>query len=85
MLFLLWCFRSAYFQQIEEDVKKHARLIAELKTSISSFQSSDMNELLVFHKHVESILENLTDESQVCTNGAFSKFQSLLSKCYSKE
>lgn len=57
--------RSAYFQQIEEDVKKHAKSITELKSSISSFQSSDMNDLLIFHKQVESVLENLTDESQV--------------------
>ncbi|KAG6584008.1 hypothetical protein SDJN02_18593, partial [Cucurbita argyrosperma subsp. argyrosperma] len=57
--------RSAYFQQIEEDVKKHAMPITELITSISAFQSPDMNELLVFLKKVESVLENLTDESQV--------------------
>ncbi|KAA0056961.1 hydroxyproline-rich glycoprotein [Cucumis melo var. makuwa] len=57
--------RSAYFQQIEEDVKKHAKSITALKSSISSFQSSDMNDLLLFHKQVESVLENLTDESQV--------------------
>ncbi|XP_038895362.1 uncharacterized protein At4g04980-like isoform X2 [Benincasa hispida] len=57
--------RSAYFQQIEDDVKKHAKSITELKSSISSFQSSDMNDVLIFHKQVESVLENLTDESQV--------------------
>ncbi|KAE8652705.1 uncharacterized protein At4g04980 isoform X2 [Cucumis sativus] len=57
--------RSAYFQQIEEDVKKHAKSITALKPSISSFQSSDMKDLLLFHKQVESVLENLTDESQV--------------------
>lgn len=74
MLFLSGCFRSAYFQQIEEDVKKHAKSITELKSSISSFQSSDMNDLLIFHKQVESVLENLTDESQVCTNSALPKF-----------
>ncbi|XP_031736253.1 uncharacterized protein At4g04980 isoform X3 [Cucumis sativus] len=57
--------RSAYFQQIEEDVKKHAKSITALKPSISSFQSSDMKDLLLFHKQVESVLENLTDESQL--------------------
>ena len=74
MLFLLGCFRSAYFQQIEEDVKKHAMPITELITSISAFQSPDMNELLIFLKKVESVLENLTDESQVCTNPALPTF-----------
>lgn len=57
--------RSAYFQQIEEDVQKHAKSIMELKAAISSFQTKDMNEMLKFHKHVESCLEELTDESQV--------------------
>lgn len=38
-----------------------------------------MNDLLLFHKQVESVLENLTDESQVCTNSDFSKFLILLS------
>ncbi|GAV74431.1 hypothetical protein CFOL_v3_17911, partial [Cephalotus follicularis] len=57
--------RSAYFQQIEEDVQKYSKLITELKVSISSFQAKEMDDLLKFHKHVESILENLTDETQV--------------------
>ncbi|MQM04914.1 hypothetical protein Taro_037719 [Colocasia esculenta] len=57
--------RSAYFQQIEEDVKKYGPPILELKSAINSFQTSDMNELVKFHKHVELNLENLTDESQV--------------------
>ncbi|CBI38446.3 unnamed protein product, partial [Vitis vinifera] len=57
--------RSAYFQQIEEDVQKHAKSIMELKAAIGSFQTKDMNEMLKFHKHVESCLEELTDESQV--------------------
>lgn len=57
--------RSAYFQQIEEDVEKHAKSITELKSSINTFQTKDMAELLKFHKQVESILEKLTDESQV--------------------
>lgn len=51
--------------QIEEDVKTYEGLIKELKTSIGSFQTSDMTELLKFHKHVESHLEKLTDETQV--------------------
>ena len=63
--FLFPISRSAYFQQIEEDVQKHAKSIMELKAAISSFQTKDMNEMLKFHKHVESCLEELTDESQV--------------------
>lgn len=57
--------RSAYFQQIEEDVKNHEKTIKEVKSAINSFQTSDMTELLKFHKHVESHLEKLTDETQV--------------------
>ncbi|XP_059439857.1 uncharacterized protein At4g04980 [Corylus avellana] len=57
--------RSAYFQQIEEDVQKYAKSITELKLAISTFQTKDMAELIKFHKFVESILEHLTDESQV--------------------
>ncbi|KAE7995623.1 hypothetical protein FH972_000398 [Carpinus fangiana] len=57
--------RSAYFQQIEEDVQKYAKSITELKLAISTFQTKDMAELIKFHKSVESILEHLTDESQV--------------------
>ncbi|KAL1221750.1 hypothetical protein V5N11_026291 [Cardamine amara subsp. amara] len=57
--------RSSYFQQIEEDVHKYAKSIEELKSSISSFQTKDMKELLEFHSKVESVLEKLTDETQV--------------------
>ncbi|KAE8689508.1 Toll-Interleukin-Resistance domain family protein [Hibiscus syriacus] len=57
--------RSTYFIQIEEDAKKYEKPIKELKTTISTFKTSDMSELIKFHKYVESILENLTDESQV--------------------
>ncbi|KAM5588319.1 uncharacterized protein ABKV19_006653 [Rosa sericea] len=57
--------RSAYFQQIEEDVQKYSKAIINMRTTLSSFQTKDMNELLEFHKKVESILENLTDETQV--------------------
>ncbi|CAA0817901.1 Unknown protein [Striga hermonthica] len=57
--------RSAYFQQIEEDVKNYAGVIKEVKIKISSFETSDMTELLKFHKFVESHLEKLTDETQV--------------------
>lgn len=59
------CLRSAYHQQIEEDVRVHAKTIKEMKTAIASFQTSDMSELIKFHKTVESHLEKLTDESQV--------------------
>ncbi|GAB2231432.1 hypothetical protein Droror1_Dr00010439 [Drosera rotundifolia] len=57
--------RSAYFQQIEDDVQKHGQTIKELHGAINSFQTKDMDELLKFQKHVESRLEVLTDESQV--------------------
>ncbi|KAK8612615.1 hypothetical protein V6N13_092726 [Hibiscus sabdariffa] len=57
--------RSTYFIQIEEDVKKYEKQIKEIKTSISTFKTKDMSELIKFHKSVESILENLTDETQV--------------------
>ncbi|KAF3565839.1 hypothetical protein DY000_02014047 [Brassica cretica] len=57
--------RSSYFQQIEEDVQKYAKSIEELKSSIQKFQTTDMKELLEFHSKVESVLEKLTDETQV--------------------
>lgn len=57
--------RSSYFQQIEEDVRNHAESIKEVKVALSSFQATDMDELLKFHKYVESQLEKLTDETQV--------------------
>ncbi|KAI3937047.1 hypothetical protein MKX01_015262 [Papaver californicum] len=57
--------RSAYFQQIEEDVEKHAKTINEMKAALSSFQTKDMSELLKFHQYIEHHLEDLTDESQV--------------------
>ncbi|KAL8130441.1 hypothetical protein V2J09_019596 [Rumex salicifolius] len=62
--------RSSYFQQIEEDVKKHGKAVKELQIALSSFQTKDMNEMIAFHKNVESRLEVLTDESQV-----FSRFE----------
>ncbi|KAK1378825.1 Phosphoinositide-binding clathrin adaptor, N-terminal [Heracleum sosnowskyi] len=57
--------RSSYFLQIEEDVKNHAESVKEVKKNLNSFQATDMNELLKFHRDVESHLEKLTDESQV--------------------
>ncbi|XP_028775516.1 uncharacterized protein At4g04980-like [Neltuma alba] len=57
--------RSSYFQQIEEDVKKYSKQITEMRSSISNFKTNDMTELVNFHKVIESVLENLTDESQV--------------------
>jgi hypothetical protein len=62
----LLCFlRSAYFQQIEEDVQKHEKSILNIKAAINSFQTKDMAELVKFHKYVEQHLEQLTDETQV--------------------
>ncbi|GMN57108.1 hypothetical protein TIFTF001_026224 [Ficus carica] len=43
--------RSAYFQQIEEDVQKHSKSILEIKAAFNSFQTKDMSELVKFHKH----------------------------------
>ncbi|QCD84315.1 hypothetical protein DEO72_LG2g4667 [Vigna unguiculata] len=57
--------RSSYFQQILEDVQKYTKQILELRSTISNFKTKDMTELAKFHKDVESVLENLTDESQV--------------------
>ncbi|CAL0312041.1 unnamed protein product [Lupinus luteus] len=57
--------RSSYFQQIEEDVQKYTKQIIELRSAITNFKTKDMAELSKFHKDVESVLENLTDESQV--------------------
>lgn len=61
------CLRSGYFQQIEVDVQKYAKPITELKSAINTFRAKDMTELIKFQKNVESILEHLTDESQVMT------------------
>ncbi|KAK1420081.1 hypothetical protein QVD17_21399 [Tagetes erecta] len=57
--------RSSYFQQIEEDVKNYSDSIKEVKSALASFQTTDMDELIDFHKYVESHLEKLTDETQV--------------------
>ncbi|KAG7588073.1 hypothetical protein ISN44_As07g004280 [Arabidopsis suecica] len=57
--------KSAYFLQIQDDIAKYMKSINELKIEITKFQTKDMTELLSFHRRVESVLENLTDESQV--------------------
>ncbi|KAI4299336.1 hypothetical protein L6164_032805 [Bauhinia variegata] len=57
--------RSSYFQQIEEDVQKYSKKITELRPAITNFKTKEMTELVKFHKDVESVLEKLTDESQV--------------------
>ncbi|KAI7734054.1 hypothetical protein M8C21_015034 [Ambrosia artemisiifolia] len=57
--------RSSYFQQIEEDVINYSNSIKEVKAALISFQTTDMDELINFHKYVESHLEKLTDETQV--------------------
>ncbi|KAE8076278.1 hypothetical protein FH972_014940 [Carpinus fangiana] len=57
--------RSSYFQQIEEDARKHEKSIMELKIAIRSFQAKDMVKLLMFQRRVDSFLEGLTDETQV--------------------
>ncbi|XP_073267303.1 uncharacterized protein [Populus alba] len=67
--------RSTYFQQVEEDIKKYSKSIIELKADINSFQTKDMIKLLKFQSNVESILQFLTDESQV-----LAKFEGFPSK-----
>ncbi|WJX26582.1 hypothetical protein P8452_15484 [Trifolium repens] len=67
--------RSSYFQQIEEDVQKYTKHILELRCSITNFKTKEMTELIKFHKDVESVLEKLTDESQV-----LSRFEGFPSK-----
>ncbi|CAL5213404.1 unnamed protein product [Lathyrus oleraceus] len=57
--------RSSYFIQIEEDVQKYTKQILELRPKITNFKTNNMTELSNFQKDVESILEKLTDESQV--------------------
>ncbi|PIA30675.1 hypothetical protein AQUCO_05400049v1 [Aquilegia coerulea] len=57
--------RSAYYQQIENDVTKHAKTIMEMKAAINSFQPKDMVELVQFQQHVEHHLEKLSDETKV--------------------
>ncbi|XP_010418057.2 PREDICTED: uncharacterized protein At4g04980-like [Camelina sativa] len=57
--------KSAYFLQIQDDIAKYMKSINELKIEITKFQTKDMTDLLSFHARVESVLENLTDESQV--------------------
>ncbi|XP_038991140.1 uncharacterized protein At4g04980-like [Hibiscus syriacus] len=57
--------RSPFFKQIEEDVEKYGKTILELKASINSFETKDMNELVKFQQDMDYILEDLTDESQV--------------------
>ncbi|KAM0000993.1 putative protein CHUP1 [Helianthus debilis subsp. tardiflorus] len=57
--------RSSYFQQIEEDVKNYSNSIKEVQVELIKFQTTDMDELISFHKYVESHLEKLSDETQV--------------------
>ncbi|KAK7327923.1 hypothetical protein VNO77_22016 [Canavalia gladiata] len=67
--------RSSYFQQIEEDVQRYTKQIIELRSAITNFKTKEIRELIKFHKDVESVLENLTDESQV-----LSRFEGFPSK-----
>ncbi|CAI7779285.1 unnamed protein product, partial [Closterium sp. NIES-53] len=56
---------SAYFQQIEADVVKHADAIWQAKADLEAFQTTDFNELVSFRAKIESLLQDLTDETQV--------------------
>ncbi|XP_027338919.1 uncharacterized protein At4g04980-like [Abrus precatorius] len=67
--------RSSYFQRIEEDVQRYTKHIIELRFAITNFKTNEMTELIKFHEDVESVLENLTDESQV-----LSRFEGFPSK-----
>ncbi|OWM91256.1 hypothetical protein CDL15_Pgr000200 [Punica granatum] len=57
--------RSAYFQEIERDVQTYTKPIMELRAKLTTFKNTDMIELLKFRNQIESLLEKLTDESQV--------------------
>ncbi|CAN0896849.1 Uncharacterized protein At4g04980 [Linum grandiflorum] len=57
--------KSAYYQKIEEDARKYAAMVLEMKAAISAFEAKDMEELLKFLGYVEGNLEKLSDESQV--------------------
>ncbi|CAN8294287.1 unnamed protein product [Cochlearia groenlandica] len=57
--------RSPYYQQIEADVQMYMKAINELKTEITKFHSKNITDLQKFHRYVESVLEKLTDETQV--------------------
>ncbi|CAI6004633.1 unnamed protein product [Closterium sp. NIES-65] len=57
--------RSAYFQQIEADVVKHADAIWQAKADLEAFQTTDFEELVAFRAKIESLLQDLTDETQV--------------------
>lgn len=46
----------------------YKKAINELKTEISNFRSKDITEIQKFHRYVESVLEKLTDETQVSCN-----------------
>ncbi|CAI5504670.1 unnamed protein product [Closterium sp. Naga37s-1] len=56
---------SAYFQQIEADVVKHADAIWQAKADLEAFQTTDFEELVAFRAKIESLLQDLTDETQV--------------------
>eukprot|EP00252_Welwitschia_mirabilis_P008225 TRINITY_DN19964_c0_g2_i1.p1 TRINITY_DN19964_c0_g2~~TRINITY_DN19964_c0_g2_i1.p1 ORF type:complete len:719 (+),score=165.02 TRINITY_DN19964_c0_g2_i1:221-2158(+) len=57
--------KSSFFQKIAKDVECFATEIEEMKTQIESFETKNMDDLLKFYLDVESLLEKLTDESQV--------------------
>lgn len=46
-------------------MQRYHEPIEESKKELDSFETADMEQLLRFHKKLESILENLTDETQV--------------------
>ncbi|CAI5503989.1 unnamed protein product [Closterium sp. Naga37s-1] len=56
---------SAYFQQIEADVVKHADAIWQAKADLEAFQTTDFDELVSFRAKIEALLQDLTDETQV--------------------
>ncbi|MCO5611187.1 hypothetical protein L7F22_065437 [Adiantum nelumboides] len=56
---------SEYFRKIEDDVSKHASSILYVKSQLETFETHDMKQLMRFHRNIEALLEQLTDESQV--------------------
>ncbi|CAI5976693.1 unnamed protein product [Closterium sp. NIES-64] len=51
--------------QIEADVVKHADAIWQAKADLEAFQTTDFEELVAFRAKIESLLQDLTDETQV--------------------
>ncbi|CAI5462717.1 unnamed protein product [Closterium sp. Yama58-4] len=58
-------YRGLKSRQIEADVVKHADAIWQAKAELEAFQTTDFEELVAFRNKIESLLQDLTDETQV--------------------